>query len=77
MVITREMEETYRKVRRYYAEKDVRGWLEDHECDPDEYEHFEELVDAYDDWQGDNYFWYEAIGDLRWFIEWDYGHHTN
>ena len=77
MEITREMEETYRKVRRYYAEEDVRGWLDDHECDPDEYEHLEELVDAYDRWQGCNEHWYDAIEDMYWWLEWDSEHRTN
>lgn len=69
MEITREMKEAYRVVRRNHAEEDVRCWLVDHGCDPDEYRYFGKLVDAYERWQGDNPFWYEAIGDLKGCVE--------
>ena len=75
MEITRDMVDTYRIVRRHFAEEDVRSWFDSHdeeECDADKYEHFDELVDAYDAWQSENEFWYEAIGDLKWDIDYDH-----
>lgn len=60
--VTEHDELVYRKVRRYYAEQDVKNWLADNE-DEFEVEDFDRLVDRYDKWQGDNPFWYEAIAD--------------
>ena len=62
-VITKEMDEVYRKVRRFYAEQDVRRWLKDHEVEVGEDVVFD-LTEAYDEWQGDNPHWYEAIGEF-------------
>lgn len=62
-VLTPEAEATYREVRRYYADRDVRGYLEDHGLAADGYE-LELIVDRYDRWQGDNEEWYPALGTI-------------
>ena len=59
-IITPEYDEIYRKVRRAYAAQDARQVLENKGIEL-EGEPFEEIVDKYDSWQGDNGYWYEAL----------------
>ena len=62
-VLTPEMEQTYRRTRRYYAEKDVEKWLGEQKTGVSD-EVFDELATRYDKWQGDNEHWWDAISDI-------------
>ena len=54
------MEEIYRQVRRYYAAEDVRRVCKDLGIELDG-DGFAEAVDRYDDWQGSNDVWADAL----------------
>lgn len=59
-VPTDEDDAIYRRVRRYYAALDVERMAEDLGLTLDE-EQFENAVDRYDEWQGDNEEWWPAL----------------